>query len=182
MRLYFQIVLIMLMPILMVGQSRPAGGDYTLYEKEDVSKYRQQFDFELPAVTVTPQPVEVPPSQSLEKTYFLDGRKAHIEADQRLDAFIEAHKVIGKPKTMSGFRVQIFAGSRDGAQQAKGRFLGRFPGVASYLKHIAPTYRVRVGDYRTRSEAQSALNKFRAQFPRAWVVKDEIQAPTFNQN
>ncbi len=157
--------------------------DYTTYELEDVSIYRQQFDFQMPAVPVTTTPVPVAEYESLENQYFSDGRKVYIEADSRLASLIRAHKAIGEQvKVVPGYRIQIFAGSsREGAQRVKGRFLSNYPGMGSYLTHTAPTYRIRVGDFLERSDALKMLAQLKSLFPDAFVVADNIPTSNFQR-
>ena len=157
--------------------------DYTAFELEDVGIYRQQFDFEMPAVPVTVTPVPVSNYESLEPQYFADGRKVYIEADGRLAKLIQAHKDIGQGTGfIEGFRIQIFAGSsRESAQRVKGRFLSNYPGMGSYLVHNAPTYRVRVGDFLERSDALKMLAQLKPLFPDAFVVVDKIPPSNFQR-
>ncbi len=44
----------------------------------------------------------------------------------------------------------------------------------AYVVFRQPSYRVRVGDFRSRSRAIDFLNKIRPHFPGAWVVMDTI--------
>jgi hypothetical protein len=184
---YMKAVFLFFLPFLMlpfwsVAQgSRSSTPDYVQYEREDVTPYRKTFKFEMPETPVQSIPVEVPAYQSLEKQYFANGQKVHIEADTRLITFINKHiELNGREKTREGFRIQIFAGrSREGAQRAKSRFLQSFPGMSSYLRHMPPTYRVRVGDFLDRMDAQRAVRELKSVFPDAFVVPDEINLPRF---
>ncbi len=168
------------MPLIAFAQSNNQG-DYRLYEREDVSPYRQKFEFVMPEAPVRTTPVEVPNYQSLEKQYFADGGKVHIEADGRLATFIEKHIEIGQgTKTMQGYRIQVFAGrSRESAQSAKGKLFQSFPSMATYMKHLPPTWRVRAGDFIDRDEAQRICRQVKNTFPDAFVVPDEINVPRY---
>ena len=153
-----------------------AQSDPSVYETEDVSKYRHRITFEEPQVTVIPEPVPTPAGESLLNQYFTDGRKVFIDADQKLDAFVAAHVEINQAtQSMEGYRIQIFAGSRDGANSARARLLRSYDDLEAYVVPIDPNYRVRVGNFTTRAEAQRVCDKIRATFPSAWVIKDMIQ-------
>jgi hypothetical protein len=155
--------------------------DYRLYEREDVSPYRQKFDFQMPEAPVRTTPVEVPNYQSLENQYFNDGSKVHIEADERLATFINKHIEINKGTSrMQGYRIQVFAGrSRESAQNAKGKLFASYPRMATYMRHIPPTWRVRAGDFIDRDEAQRVCKQVKNTFPDAFVVPDEINVPRY---
>lgn len=81
----------------------------------------------------------------------------------------------------SGYRVQIFdsnaSGARDEAQRRKAAVESRM-GVNAYVRFDSPYWRVRVGDFRTRSEAEHALGELRRMFPSSAgslrVVRDHI--------
>lgn len=87
-------------------------------------------------------------------------------------------------KGIEGYRVQIFfdSGSYSGdrARVAKEEFEEEYPDVPAYVTWRAPNYRVRVGDFRTRLEAEKFLQKVKRDYPNAWVIKDEINFPILN--
>jgi cell division septation protein DedD len=80
-----------------------------------------------------------------------------------------------KPPTIEGFRVQIYAGnSRQQAMQIRTEVVGAYTDYAAYLIYKQPTFRVRVGDFKTRFEAQKLLNELKAQYPSSFIVPDEV--------
>lgn len=59
-----------------------------------------------------------------------------------------------------GYRVQIYYGpSREKALSIKADFMRRNPGVRTYITYTAPSFRVRVGNYRQRSDAEGMLRE-----------------------
>ncbi len=69
-----------------------------------------------------------------------------------------------------GYRVEIFADNnpRNAKSQALARrrnVSARFPKYDSYMIFESPYWRVRVGDFRSRSEAESAMAEIRRAFP-----------------
>ncbi|MCU0370770.1 MAG: SPOR domain-containing protein, partial [Bacteroidales bacterium] len=84
-------------------------------------------------------------------------------------------------KAIPGYRIQIFfdsgPNSSDRAKQAMEEFLSRYPEIPAYVNWKAPNYRVRVGDFRTRLEAEKTLQSILVDYPNAWVIKDEINFP-----
>ena len=79
-------------------------------------------------------------------------------------------------KYLEGFRIQLYSGSGPAAKQEalakKTKFLSMFPSEKAYTVYTAPFWRVRVGDFRFRSEAQPLLNRVKVQFPGCYTVKD----------
>ncbi|MBC7758257.1 MAG: SPOR domain-containing protein, partial [Phormidesmis sp. FL-bin-119] len=68
--------------------------------------------------------------------------------------------VSGNSVTILGFRVQIFSGlGREQAYAEQTRFKSLYPNITSYVSYTQPNYRVRVGDFRTKLEAQKFMNE-----------------------
>lgn len=74
-----------------------------------------------------------------------------------------------------GYRVQIFLGDRSTAEATKRTFLQKNPDVPVYLSWLAPNFRLRVGDFRTRLEAEHLLHDVKTAFPGSYIVPDEIE-------
>jgi len=87
-------------------------------------------------------------------------------------------------KAIPGFRIQIFFDSglqsSDRARQAKEKFLKKYPDVPAYVSWKSPNYRVRVGDFKSRLEAEKFLQRIMRDYPNGWVIKDEINFPLIN--
>ena len=75
-----------------------------------------------------------------------------------------------------GFRIQVFSfQDREAATQAQKKVQANLKdtGVKVYLDEEAPYYKIRVGDYGSRTEAESALRLLKTSegYPDAWIVK-----------
>lgn len=114
-----------------------------------------------------------------------------VNQDERVDSLMADYltirmKFMENPdnKGIPGYRIQIFfdsgSNSSDRARLARDGFLLIYPDVPAYVNWKAPNYRVRVGDYRTRLEAENALQLIIIDYPNAWVIKDEINFPQMN--
>ncbi len=78
-------------------------------------------------------------------------------------------------KSNKGFRVQIYNGNdRNKASEAKMQFMKKYPGVRSYLHFHNPQYRVRVGDFATREEAEAFQETIRSNFHPTMILPDNI--------
>ena len=74
-----------------------------------------------------------------------------------------------------GFRVQVYSGpSREEANMARDKVLDIIPDVDVYPIFRQPVFRVTVGDYTDRLEANSAFVKLRGDFPNAILVPAKI--------
>lgn len=102
-----------------------------------------------------------------------------ITRDSRLDELIERQKQVNLEKqSMPGYRVQIyFGGNRPKASEVKLDFNSRFPDITAYLTYQQPNYKVRVGDFRNRYEAQKLLKQLEGKYSTTFVVSDEVKLP-----
>jgi hypothetical protein len=122
--------------------------------------------------------------------YAQEGREGHVTVyqDPLVDTLLSRYRevqaqVLSNPdnKGIPGYRIQIFfdsgANSGSRARYIQFEFQVRFPDVPAYVTWKAPNYRVRVGDFRTRLEAEHFLQQILKDYPDAWVIKDEINFP-----
>jgi hypothetical protein len=81
----------------------------------------------------------------------------------------------GTPITVYGFRVQIYYGpDRKEAYNEQARFKSYYPEYDTYLTYLQPNYSLKVGDFRSRSEAQLLLNNLRSTFPTVFIFNQPI--------
>lgn len=95
----------------------------------------------------------------------------------KLDSLITCNaRTNANQATLEGYRIQIYSGSGSTAKQeafaAQTKFLESFPNENVYMVYNAPFWRVRVGDYRFRSEAIPLLNRVKWQFMGSYLVRD----------
>lgn len=105
-----------------------------------------------------------------------------LHADQRL-AIVTRKHVTNAPGIYSGhgYRVQIYSGSdRNKANNIKVDFLRHFPGVRAYLTYSSPQFRVKVGDYRSRGEAEKMYQQVEGRYRPCMIVPDIIRINTLN--
>jgi len=105
-----------------------------------------------------------------------------VDRDPRLDKMLKWHiEKNTERKGIDGFRVEIFfSSSMDARKQAlevKTSFLSEYPDYPVHVKFIAPNFRVRVGDFRTKNEAWKLYREIQKQYPTAFVVPDIINFP-----
>jgi hypothetical protein len=122
--------------------------------------------------------------------YDTEGR-VKVYQDERIDSLLQDYtelrlSIMENPdnKAIPGYRIQIFfdsgTNSSDRARQVRDDFLFWFPEIPAYVSWKTPNYRVRVGDFRSRLEAEKTLQLILIDYPNAWVIKDEINFPPLN--
>ncbi len=105
-----------------------------------------------------------------------------VERDSVLDKMLFWHIENNKSRNgMDGYRVEIFFSSdlnaKEKAFEKKVEFLSKYPDYDVHVKFIAPNFRVRVGDFRTKNEAWKLYEKVKKDYRAAFVVKDRINFP-----
>ncbi|HTN20083.1 MAG TPA: SPOR domain-containing protein [Pelobium sp.] len=81
----------------------------------------------------------------------------------------------GTPIIVYGYRVQVFFGNdRKEAYNEQARFNALYPELATYISYTQPNYRVKVGDFRTKAEAQRLVTELRPQFPTLFIFNERI--------
>ncbi len=120
-------------------------------------------------------------------TWMVYGQNANqgnisINSDPRIEELVKLHVAYNEAfPFMPGYRIQIFMESGNEAlnqaEKVKEVFNEKYKNNNAYLIFVAPYYRVRVGDFRTRLEAEKFLQQIIRKYPNAWVIKDEINFP-----
>lgn len=108
-----------------------------------------------------------------------------LNQDPEMIRLVEMHiRKNESVRGIPGFRVEIFFSSaldaRQRALQAKTAFLRDYPDVNVYVIYVSPDFKVRVGDFRTKSEALAMMKKIQDRFPKAFLVPDMIEFPNLN--
>nr|WP_294900782.1 SPOR domain-containing protein [uncultured Pedobacter sp.] len=81
----------------------------------------------------------------------------------------------GTPIVVYGYRVQVFFGNdRKEAYSEQARFNALYPEYSTYISYTQPNYRVKVGDFRTKAEAQKLITELRPQFPTLFIFNERI--------
>jgi len=87
----------------------------------------------------------------------------------------EVKREKGTKGTALGFRIQIYSGSsRNEAYAVQARFQQQFEDISTYVSYTQPNYRVKVGDFRSRSEAQAFMSEIRRSFPTVFLFTEQI--------
>jgi hypothetical protein len=109
--------------------------------------------------------------------------KVEVVKDPLIDTLIARRASLSKgvglgEETTSGYRVQIFFGSnRQDAYNAQARFSNEYPEIRTYVLYTEPNFKVQVGDFRTKLEAQKLQNDLRDKFTSLFIIPGKINPP-----
>jgi hypothetical protein len=98
------------------------------------------------------------------------------EQKQQIPLEIPKDSMAVRDEVVQGFRIQVFSSSNvDETTLMKNLALEKFVGDSIYVVYDAPVYKVRVGDFVNRYEANQRLPEFVEKGYRdAWIVPDRI--------
>jgi hypothetical protein len=104
-----------------------------------------------------------------------------IIKDERIDALIRQKSVIIPPATapqMQGYRIQlIFDSNKKTVDDAKSRFVSNHSKIDTYVTYNAPHFILKVGDFRSRQDAEKVREGLIRDFPTSFVIKETINLP-----
>jgi hypothetical protein len=107
--------------------------------------------------------------------------KLEVIQSPLVDSLVEITRNNPSLSKIEGFRIQIFmeAGNQavNNAQAVISDFQAQFPELQTYLSFGQPYYRVRVGNFRTRLEAENQLRNILLSFSKAFIIKEIIDPP-----
>lgn len=81
----------------------------------------------------------------------------------------------GIKTTAPGYRVQIYSGSdRSKAYAEQGKFKRMFADLDTYISYDEPNFRVKVGDFTNRREAQELMNALKKNFSSVFLFPETV--------
>ena len=110
---------------------------------------------------------------------------ATVNQSYELRNALSRHIVSNSNTRMQGYRVRIFFDSdrtaRARSEAIAAGFSERYPGIRVYRSHVSPYFKVTVGDFRTRADAQRFASRLTnsGAYQYVFVVKEQINYPGF---
>ena len=142
------------------------------FQQEEVSKQEAPNEQKLPlsAYETTLNPVDFDQEVEIVEKIHNEEKKQQAPLEIPKDSLILQEEVV------QGFRIQVFSSSGvDEATLMKNVTMEKFTGDSIYVIYDAPVYKVRVGDFVNRYEANQRLPEFVEKGYRdAWIVPDQI--------
>ena len=96
------------------------------------------------------------------------------------DAAVDTRKkVMRNSYKTTGFRIQVFSGGNSRTDRQKAEKAGTdmkryFPSEPVYVHFYSPSWKCRMGNYRTQEEARAVLAQVKKYYPQACLVKGTI--------
>lgn len=93
-----------------------------------------------------------------------------INQDKEIEALLEIKKDI--ESSSDRYKIQIFSGaSRNAAETARKKFYENYADLPSSIEYETPNYKIWVGNFRNRLEADRALLRIKKTFLNAFIFK-----------
>ena len=96
-----------------------------------------------------------------------------IYSDPRIDSLVST--VDEYPPLIKGYRLEIFFGNRKDAEKVKSEFLKRYDQFPIYIIWQQPNFKVHVGDFMTKLQAEKAQQEIKEAYPNSYIVITEIK-------
>ncbi len=131
---------------------------------EDLSRVRPKFAMPVDSI----KKAETQKS----KTAVVPTRNINAKVDFVLDSI---DRLNGLRKFVEGYTIQIYSGqNREDANSAKKKMVDEHTGLKADLQYIQPKFRVSVGNYFSKLEAQKDLMRLKPLFPNAILIPEKI--------
>ncbi|SDF98982.1 Sporulation related domain-containing protein [Dyadobacter soli] len=145
-----------------------SGSEY----REDLSAVRPRYEYVEPAVVTRTEPAAPARNSNVQKADVDKPLYVNKKLESALDTLVKQNKSI---RYINGFRIQIYVGNvRQEADGAKSYVYQAFPDLNPYVSYTQPTYRVKVGDFMYRSDAEQYLDLIREQYASAVILADRV--------
>lgn len=139
-------------------------------EQENLSLYRPKFKS---ANELNIQSPEIKLFKSSNTTV----SDAPLHVNRRLDAILDTIAIRNKSmKFTNGFRIQIYVGNdRKSADDAKIYTYQKYPEIFPYLSYQQPIYKVKIGDFLNRMDAERYYSDVKDLYPSAMILPDRVE-------
>ena len=98
--------------------------------------------------------------------------KTSISQDPRFEQLLNEKRKINSSITVNDrFKIQIFTGESDESKKALANFRKDNKNADATIVFSTPIYKVWVGNYKTRIEAENKLQGLKKKYPNAFLVK-----------
>jgi hypothetical protein len=112
---------------------------------------------------------------------FSQADNVKIIKDDRIESMIRQKSVIIPPATspqISGYRIQlIFDSNKQLVDDARSKVVSSNQHLDTYILYNAPHFVLKVGDFRSKQEAEKIKSSLVRDFPACFVVKEMVNLP-----
>lgn len=100
---------------------------------------------------------------------FAQTGQVNIEQDEKINELLKFYK--SSNSSSDYYRIQVGFGSHAKAQRIKSEVQIDFPQLSARIDFDSPTYRVRVGRFKNKLDAERKFIEVRAKYPDAMLLK-----------
>ena len=104
------------------------------------------------------------------------------EGDIRVESSASVKELIAKKiafnkeqNSFPGYKIQIYYGSEKECYEIKDEFTSLFPDIPTSIIFSTPQWKLQVGEYRSRLEADKSIQSIKKEYPSAIVLATEIE-------
>ncbi len=95
-----------------------------------------------------------------------------IEQDPKIEALLKEKRRLNNDITINDvFKIQIYIGKLDESKKTLSEFKSKFKEIEGTMIYNNPTYKVWVGYFKTRIEAEKAMIDIKKEYPLALLIK-----------
>ena len=136
---------------------------------EDLSAYRPKYKPSSQSEITSTDEIKTVPSPSV--------TDVPLHVNKRLDAILDTIAMHNKSiKFTNGFRIQIYVGNdRKAADDAKIYTYQKYPEIFPYLSFQLPIYKVKIGDFLNRMDAERYFSDIKDLYPSAMILPDRVE-------
>ncbi len=124
--------------------------------------------------------------KSADSTLVIVHRDPRLELLMKKQAQINEEMSRDARRYVKGFRIMIITtNNRDEANAAKAKIYTYFPELKTYLWHQSPYYKLKVGNFKDRKDAESYQRRLNSYFPKGvFIMPDtiEVKPGHFNED
>ncbi len=97
-----------------------------------------------------------------------------VHQDSKITELLDLKKDLEKEnKLTDGYTIQLYYGELNQANQILRKYKGNYGSWPGSIEYETPNYKVWVGNYSTRLDAERALMEIQSNFPAAFILKPE---------
>ncbi len=104
------------------------------------------------------------------------------EGDLRVESSASVNELVAQKKAYNkdrnsyqGYKIQIYYGSEKECYEIKDEFTALFPEIPTSIIFSTPQWKLQVGEYRTRLEADKSIQSIKKEYPSAIVLATDIE-------
>lgn len=135
-------------------------------------KYSEDLSSLRPKIETTEKVAVAQPVDDKKSTPYVEPK---FNVNKQLDTVLDSiDRAYISRNAIDGFTIQVYSGRREEALNAKKTLANVLPDLQSEIQFTEPIFRLKVGKYYTRNDAQQDFNDVKRHFPAAIIIPEKI--------